>query len=115
MTRKRLPPDDPREWLNRAKSALAHARAISAEVFFEDLCFDAQQAAEKAIKAVFIGRSEHFPFIHELEELLQRLERNGLRIPKYVWEANELTPYAAFTRYPVAEEPITKRQYRRAV
>ena len=115
MTRKRLPPDDPREWLNRAKSALAHARAVSAGVFFEDLCFDAQQAAEKAIKAVFIDRREHFPFIHDLEELLQRLDGNGLKIPKYVWEAEELTDYAAFTRYPVAEEPVTPRQYRRAV
>ena len=29
-------------------------------------CFDAQQAAEKAIKAVFIHRGESFPYIHNL-------------------------------------------------
>ena len=36
----------------------------------EDLCFEAQQAAEKAIKAVFVHRGESFPYIHDLDELL---------------------------------------------
>jgi HEPN domain-containing protein len=47
----RLPPDDPHEWLNRARSSLAKAREGAAfpEIYLEDLCFDAQQAAEKAI------------------------------------------------------------------
>jgi HEPN domain-containing protein len=31
-------------------------------VYLEDLCFDAQQAAEKAIKAVFIAPGERFPY-----------------------------------------------------
>jgi hypothetical protein len=39
-------------------------------VLLEDLCFDAQQAAEKAIKAVFIRRGERFPFVHDLDDLL---------------------------------------------
>jgi len=64
MARKRLPPDDPREWLNRARSNLALARSTLANVYLEDLCFDAQQAAEKAIKAVFIHRVVSFPDIH---------------------------------------------------
>ena len=54
MPRKRLPPDDPREWLNRARSNLLRAREVVQGVYLEDLCFDAQQAAEKAIKAVFV-------------------------------------------------------------
>ena len=114
MTRKRLPPDDPLEWLNHANSNLAHARAVSPEVWFEDLCFDAQQAAEKAIKAIFIRRGERFPFIHDLEDLLRLLERTGLKIPKYVREADELTRFAFRTRYPGLEAPVTKRTYRRA-
>jgi len=56
MGRKRFPPDDPREWLNRARGNLARAKSQIPEAFLEDLCFDAQQAAEKAIKAIFIGR-----------------------------------------------------------
>jgi hypothetical protein len=41
MTRKRLPPDDPHEWLNRARSGFFLARRTGADVYLEDLCFDA--------------------------------------------------------------------------
>ena len=84
-------------------------------MLYEDLCFDAQQAAEKAIKAVFIGRGETFPYVHELEKLLKQLKKNGLKIPKYVWEAEKLTPFAVVTRYPGLVGPVTQREYRRAV
>ena len=49
-----LPPNDPAEWLNRARSSLVRAKARLPGSYLEDHCFDAQQAAEKAIKAVFI-------------------------------------------------------------
>lgn len=115
MTRKHLPPDDPLEWLNHAKSNLAHAQAVNPDVWFENLCFDAQQAAEKAIKAVFIRRGERFPFVHNLEELLQLLASNGLKVPKYVWESIELSQFAVVTRYPRLAAPVTKGTHRRAV
>ena len=56
MPPERFPPDDPREWLTRARRNLAQARAHISEVYLEDLCFDAQQAAEKAIKALLLQR-----------------------------------------------------------
>jgi HEPN domain-containing protein len=115
MARKRLPPDDPREWLNRARSNLVRARKILADVYLEDLCFDAQQAAEKAIKAVFIHRGEKFPYVHNLRELLDLLEKNGLKIPKYVRRAKELTTFAAEPRYPGRAGPVSKRDHRRFV
>jgi HEPN domain-containing protein len=108
MARKRLPPDDPREWLRRARSSLAHAWSVSPEVCLEDLCFDAQQAAEKAIKAVCIRRGVRFTYVHELKELLELLERSGLKIAKYLWEADELSPLAVETRYPGLADPVTK-------
>ena len=110
---KRLPPDDPQEWLNRARSNLARAMSHIPEAYLEDLCFDAQQCVEKAIKGVFMGRGESFPFIHDLEELLSLLHRNGLKIPKYIFEAEELSQYAAKTRYPGVADPVTLCQYRR--
>src|SRR5579859_7879652 len=100
MKRKRLPPSDPRARMVRAKSSLAHAGAASAEVEFEELCFDAQQAAEKAVKAIFVHRGETFPYSHDLDRLLRLLEQNGLKIPKYVNAAQDLTQYAHLTRYP---------------
>ena len=114
MTPIPLPPDDPHEWLRRANSNLTHARDTG-KVCFEDLCFDAQQTAEKALKAVFVLRGERFPLIHDIEELLQRLERSGVKIPQYLWNAIELSRFAVVTRYPGFAAPVTKRKYRRAV
>ena len=45
----RFPPDDPREWLNRARSNLVRARNRIHGAYLEDLCFDAQQAAGKVL------------------------------------------------------------------
>jgi HEPN domain-containing protein len=45
----RFAPDDPREWLNRAMSNLTLAKIKIPGTYLEDLCFEAQQAAEKAI------------------------------------------------------------------
>ena len=53
----RYAPDDPREWMNRARSNLALAKNRVPGAYLEDLCFEAQQAAEKAIKAVMIIRA----------------------------------------------------------
>ena len=115
MTAKRLPANDPREWLNRARANLTRATPPRLEGYLEDLCFDAQQAAEKAIKAVFVRRAERFPFIHDLEKLLGLLDRNGQAIPKYARQAEKLSRYAVMTRYPGLADPVTRREYRRAV
>jgi len=115
MARKRYPPTDPREWLNRARSNLALAKSDTVGALPEDHCFDAQQAAEKAIKAVFIHRGVTFPYIHDLKGLLRRLERSGVKIPKYVKQADELSHFAVETRYPGLTAPVTKRERRRAV
>jgi hypothetical protein len=61
MPRRRLAPTDPNEWLRRARSNLARAKNRIPEACLEDLCFDAQQAAEKAIKAVSFTRCWHSP------------------------------------------------------
>ena len=88
---------------------------VVSDVYLEDNCFNAQQCAEKAIKAVFIKRGEIFPYIHNLKKLLTLLEQNGVKIPKYMWDADELSPYAAVTRYPDRIGEVTPRKYRRAV
>src|SRR5438094_504374 len=115
MSRSGLPPNDPREWLTRAKSNLKHAADTTTGVCLEDLCFDAQQAAEKSIKAVFVGRKEAFPYIYNIEELLKRLVANGAKVPKSIIAADALTDYAVLTRYPGLGKPVTKREYDRAV
>ena len=111
----RFPRDDPREWLNRARSNLARARALVPTAYIEDACFDAQQAAEKAIKAVMVGRGIDFPYIHDLNRLLEVLEADGEQIPDEVWLADGLTLFATAARYPGLDEPVTEQDHREAV
>ncbi len=114
MKPKRFPPTDPREWLRRAQSNLIHAHDHLTGVDLAELCFDAQQAAEKAIKAVFIHRGEAFPLTHDLERLIRLLRGNGQNVPKYVDAAKELTRFAVTMRYPNFGS-VTRRKYGKAV
>ena len=111
----RLAPDDPQEWMRRARSNLAHARNHTPDVEFEDLCFDAQQAAEKAIKAVMIARNIEFPYVHDLDRLLDVLEETGETIPEGIRAVRTLTRYASITRYPNMGSPVSLQQYTEAV
>jgi HEPN domain-containing protein len=115
MPRKRLPPNDPREWLGRAQSNLARAANPLPDAYLEDFCFDAQQAAEKAIKAVFMAHGLTFPYIHDLGRLLTVLAQPGVPVPQYVQEADQLTRFAVDARYPGLSSPVTKRAHRRAL
>ncbi len=115
MAPKRLGPTDPGEWLNRARSNLQRARRTIKGVYLEDLCFDAQQCAEKAIKAVFVHRGLAFPYVHDLAHLLGFLEGNGMKVPKYVKAASFLTGFAVESRYPGLSGPVTTREHPRAV
>ena len=115
MTRKRLQPDNPVEWLNRAKSSLALAKQRSREIYSEDLCFQAHQAAEKAIKAVYISKKVVFPYIHDISQLLAALEKEGVIIPSDIKTASTLTLYAAQTRYPGLEGPVSDEKYHEAL
>jgi HEPN domain-containing protein len=89
MPSKQFSPDDPREWLNRARSNLAKARSGSEVpgVYLEDLCFDAQQAAEKAVKAVLISLNVRFPYVHNLARLLAFVEQTSRQIRQNVKRA----------------------------
>ncbi len=117
MPPERRPPDDPLEWLNRARSNLARAKAdINLPgIYLEDLCFDAQQTAEKAIKALLLFRGSAFPFVHDLAELITVLQQSGQDVPASVAEAARLTRFAVETRYPSLAEPVTREDYDRAI
>lgn len=108
---------DPREWLRRARSSLARCRGDRrlSEVLFEDLCFDAQRAAEKAIKAVLVQRGRRFPKSHDLTGLLDLVAATGLEVPSEVLQARRLTPYAVAGRYPGVSEDASEDDYNEAL
>ena len=112
----RFAPDDPREWLNRARSNLAIAKNRVQDAYLEDLCFDAQQAAEKAIKAMLILRGvDNFPYSHNLARLITLLEEHGEYIPDTVRSAAKLTRFSSHARYPGLEEPVYEDEYAEAI
>ena len=111
----RFPHDDPREWMNRAKSNLARARLRVPQAYLEDLCFDAQQAAEKALKAVMMSRGIDFPYTHDIARLLAVLQVDGMTLPESMLSAARLTTYAVQARYPGLDEPVEEPEYLEAV
>jgi HEPN domain-containing protein len=84
-------------------------------VYLEDLCFDAQQAAEKALKALCIQYEIKFPYVHDLATLLTLIEKQKGEVPANIRQAARLTRYAVATRYPGLTEPVTTDEYEEAV
>lgn len=104
------------QWLIRARSNLARAQQPKpVDVLWEDLCFDAQQAAEKALKAVLVYRQVDFPKTHDVQALLSLVERSGSALPEPLWDAERLTTYATVMRYPGAGEVADENRYREAL
>jgi HEPN domain-containing protein len=65
-------------------------------------CFHAQQAAEKAIKAVLIEKQVEFPRTHDLERL-RRLLPEDAGMPFATAETTWLTDFAAAGRYALVD------------
>lgn len=102
------------QWLQRAKGNLARTKQPKpAEAFWEDYCFDAQQAAEKAIKAVLTLRGIDFPKSHGIAELLALL--SSADVPDDLWSADNLTDYAIVTRYPGRRPAVSEEECRQAI
>ena len=111
----RFDPQDPREWLNRARSNLALARRREPDVYLEDLCFECQQAAEKALKGLILSRGGELPYIHDLNLLVATMEDAGVVVPGEARRAVDLTVYAVAGRYPGPARPITAAEYETAL
>ena len=116
-----MPPDRPapgsaQDWLERARGDLSLAKApLPDGAFLEDLCFHAQQAAEKALKAVFLHHGWTFRYTQDLGELTADLKKQGIETPASVEDAVVLTSYASEARYPGLSEAVTEKEYREAV
>ena len=78
----------------------------------EIICFHCQQAAEKAIKALFILKEIEVIKIHDLAILLHKIEA-FFSVPVAVKNAgDDLTPFAATFRYPQSpdiDEALTRK------
>ena len=98
-----------RDWLAHAESDLemAHLGRTHGAVLPEQVCFHAQQAVEKSLKAVLMSVGADFPLTHDIQTLLDLAKHNGIDVPENLLSADGLTPYAVETRYPGNLEPIS--------
>jgi HEPN domain-containing protein len=107
--------DAPSQWLLNARADLSLARVkLPQEGLYEHLCFHAEQAAEKSLKAILLKYRIDFPFTHNLQILLDLLPKE-INVPKEILKAVELNPYAISTRYPGTTEPVTEQEYRESI
>ncbi len=115
-----MPPEKPApgsslDWLRRARSDLALARApLPQDALYNELCFHAQQAVEKSLKAVLVHHGIEFRKVHYIDYLIGLLPADVSLPPKAV-EAVGLTSYAVMSRYPGDYEEVTEGAYQEAV
>ncbi len=107
-------PGSPDDWLIHAMSDLNLARLAREhpEILTAHACFHAQQAAEKAIKAVLLHHGVDFPLVHDLEALVELAQNAGLALPPEVAGVGALTPYAVEARYPILSWAVAAVQTR---
>src|SRR5919199_1640727 len=95
------------DWMRRAQSDLAVTQLTEdVRIAPEILAFHAQQAAEKALKALLIRRQIEFPRTHAIGVLLNLCERAGFEGIDALADASHLTRYAVATRYPGMDEAV---------
>jgi len=98
-----------RQWMAKATNDLvAGERLLAAGGPYDAVCFHAQQAAEKALKALLAFAGSPIPHTHNLEDLQSACGQiTSMTLPARLseWELAELTPFAVESRYDVEFSP----------
>ncbi len=102
-------------WVRKAESDFAVASKLSSgrDSHHDEVCFHAQQAAEKYLKALLEELGQPVPRTHILEDLVIALVPFHPTLKAFRRGAKFLTRFAVDTRYP--GENATKRQAASAV
>ena len=101
----------PQDWLRHARSDLSLSRMPKTRsILYQHLCFHAQQAAEKALKAVLVAHGVRFPKTHDLAFLMQSLP-SKVSVPPLLINLPALNQYAVQQRYPGESPTITRKHH----
>ena len=104
-----------KSWLERARSSHEISKAeMKGNIFYEDLCYQSQQAVEKALKGLLIYYRVDPEFTHNIGLLLNKLE-SFTEIPENIKTATNVTKYVVITRYPGEYDEVTKSDYEESV
>lgn len=110
------PIDFARALLGKARDDAYVLKTLAMDVAAPDwiLGFHAQQAIEKALKAVLARHGVEYPRTHNLAMLLELLRRQELDMPPDSDELGRLTPFGVALRYdevPDESEPALDREW----
>lgn len=108
---------NPAEWLRRANVNLEKVNEIkdNKKIDGEEVCFECQQASEKALKGVIVHLELVYPRTHSIRALLDLIKNNGYNISSEIWKAERLTYYSAEPRYPGDYEPVSNQEIKEAI
>ena len=108
---------DPAAWIGYARADLILAETPPRPASSDPPVLRAQQAAEKAIKAVILDRTgEPAAFSHNSRRLIRDAEQAGAPAPPLSAEAAQaLTFYAVLTRYPADLDEVDEVEWHQAV
>ena len=91
------------EWIIKADEdfEFASTNLKEGKIFFAQICFHFQQAAEKYLKSFIIAHELEFRKIHELPLLLKICSSKDSSLEQIREECEYLSPFYVDTRYPV--------------
>lgn len=96
--------------LRKANADLAATRALAVDTDPHDeaIGFHAQQAVEKALKAVLAFSQVPNPRTHDLTYLVELLDSHGIDVPAAIAEPEWLSPWAVTTRYDDLDDTLDR-------
>lgn len=105
-----------RRWIAKADEDLTAAERLIAldDSLAAVVCFHAQQAVEKLLKALLVFAGVPFARTHDVIQLVQLLP-GDLAPPVPLADLAPLNRYAVEARYPIGEEPISGEEARAAI
>lgn len=91
-----------KEWVAKASYDLMAARKLikDDDYTLDMAAYSTQQSVEKALKAYHVFKQQKVPKTHDLEKLLASCMKNDGTFDILRGEAELLSPYATYTRYP---------------
>jgi HEPN domain-containing protein len=90
------------QWFKKSAENLRLAKLILnlEEKFYDHVCFNTQQAAEKAIKGFLTHHKVRFDKTHDIAVLVGLVRGVDQRVADKLTDADQLTKFAVRIRYP---------------
>jgi len=101
--------NEEKAWLEFAQRDLGAAQGLISLKYYANACIEAQQAAEKALKAFILAKGKAVPKTHNLAELTQLA--GAREFADIAAELKTLSKYYIPLRYPDAVNGLPKAEH----